>query len=70
MNYKYWMIHNPQLSKPTVRHETIESAMAEAARLAETHAGQTFYLLEAVSCFCTEKPKVHVSSCEHAPRVA
>lgn len=70
MNYKYWMVHNPNNSKPTMRHDTVKAAFDEAERLAAANPGQTFYVLESTYSFCTEKPRVVRESIEAAPMPA
>lgn len=48
MTQKFWMVSGKK-SAPTVRHATREAAEAEADRLAESHIGDLFYVMEAVS---------------------
>ena len=43
----FWMVLGSGL--PTYRHDTEQSARAEAERLARQQAGQEFYVLQAVS---------------------
>ena len=70
MNYKYWMVHNPNNSKPTVRHDDVKTAFDEAERLAAANPGQTFNVLESTYSFTTEKPRVVRESIEAAPKAA
>lgn len=43
----FWMVWNPQGTQPVHQHETEQSAIAEAERLARLNQGQRFYVLEA-----------------------
>lgn len=45
----FWMIWNPYGHAPTHKHITVESARAEAERLARLNPGVTFYVLQAVA---------------------
>ena len=57
--YKYWFVHKPVSGNaPKVKHESYKSAADEARRLAQLNPGVTFFVLEAVSAFVTETPKV------------
>ena len=64
------MVHNPNNSKPTMRHDEVKSAFDEAERLAAANPGQTFNVLESTYSFTTETPKIVRESIECAPRVA
>jgi hypothetical protein len=41
----FWMVWNERGSAPTHKHITIESAKAEAERLAQKNPGQSFHVL-------------------------
>jgi hypothetical protein len=47
----FYMVWNPFGRAPTVRHASEYAATAEANRLAVTHPGQRFYVLEAQQYF-------------------
>lgn len=44
----FWMIYGDGQGKPTVKHHSLESAKAEASRLARGLPGVRFFILEAV----------------------
>lgn len=44
-NAPFWMVWNPQGCAPTYKHVTVESAKAEAERLAKNNPGQRFHVL-------------------------
>lgn len=46
---QFWMVWNPHGHAPTVKHETEESAICEAERLARANRSQQFFVLEAVA---------------------
>jgi hypothetical protein len=46
---RFWMVYGLGLREPTHRHETYESAMTEARRLARGDLDQTFVVLEAIA---------------------
>lgn len=46
---QFWMVWNPMGWPPKFRHESEDSALREAKRLARNNPGQQFYVLEAVS---------------------
>jgi hypothetical protein len=46
----FWIVWKEGESPPRKRHTSKESAEAEAQRLAIKENGQTFFILEAVSC--------------------
>lgn len=45
---KFYLVWNPQRSRPTVRHDSFAKAAGEAQRLAFTHVGEQFFVLESV----------------------
>lgn len=53
---KFWFVWNPQGRAPTYKHETRESAEAEATRLACLNEGETFVVLESLGHFKTIDP--------------
>ena len=54
---RFFMVHNPKRGIPSVRHELLNGAVAEAERLAEKHPGDLIYVLETVNSFIAETPK-------------
>ena len=44
----FYVVWNPSGGSPTVKHQTKQSAIDEAVRLARAHRGQKFVVLEAV----------------------
>lgn len=46
-NQKFWLVYSMTGKNPTFRHSSLESAQAEAERLAKKYSG-TFFVLEAV----------------------
>ena len=48
MAKRFWMVWNPRGSAPVCRHSVIESATAEAERLARLNHGVPFFVLEAI----------------------
>jgi hypothetical protein len=44
----FWLVWNPQGSNPRYQHETEQSAISEAERLAKVNPGETFVVLESV----------------------
>lgn len=53
---RFWMVWSPQGHAPTRSHATHVSAVEEAQRLSQKHAGHTFYVLVAEKGFCKPKP--------------
>jgi hypothetical protein len=51
MSAAFWMIWSPQGGCPTARHDTRQSADAEAERLARANTGRQFYVLQALAMF-------------------
>ena len=45
----FWLVWSPKGGLPSATHATIESATAEAERLAAKHPDRPFYVLEAKS---------------------
>lgn len=45
---EFWVVWNPNGGNPTVRHDSEQSALQEAERLARTSYGE-FYVLHATS---------------------
>lgn len=43
----FWLVWNPRGHAPTVRHDSEESAVTEATRLARTNPGYEFFVLRA-----------------------
>lgn len=57
---KFWVVWCPNGGRPPrVRHEDIESAEEEAARLATAHPESQFYVLESSSKFECKKEIIH-----------
>lgn len=46
---RFWLVWNESGYPPRYRHDTEESAVREAERLARVNPGQNFYVLEAVA---------------------
>ncbi len=55
-NEKFWVVWCPAKGDPTVKHNSRESATAEAERLAAIFGGFAFYVLEGVSVSQAIKP--------------
>jgi hypothetical protein len=45
---EFWMVWSPQGRAPTVKHQSKESAKAEARRLAVVAPGDDFFVLKAI----------------------
>lgn len=45
----FWLVWNPDGGPPTHRHDTEDSAEAEAERLARAHPGARFFVMQAVA---------------------
>lgn len=54
----FWLVWNPTGFPPKYKHSSVESAEAEAARLARCNPGQEFFVLRPVSS--TEKSDLTV----------
>jgi len=52
----YYYVYRPGTKGPTVRHATLTEAEAEAARLATTHPGETFEILQCLGLTSTPVP--------------
>lgn len=52
----FWMVWNPQRHSPTYRHPTMDSAIAEAERLARMTPGEVFIVLEAKCALRVKRP--------------
>ena len=48
MQERFWMVYGERQGAPTVRHKSIESARAEAERLARSAPGIRFFILEPI----------------------
>lgn len=48
-NSKFWVVWQPESGAPHRRHDSLESAQAEAERLAEATQTRSFYVMEAIS---------------------
>ena len=70
MSYKFWMVYNPNGSKPTASHATEEIAEAEAKRLATKHPGERFVVLESMYECVTAAPTIETVEHRHAPQAA
>ncbi|MEO5712032.1 MAG: hypothetical protein ABIT37_00955 [Luteolibacter sp.] len=53
----YFYIYRVGYGKPTIKHQTLELAHAEAMRLAGQHPGETFELLECLGIVQTTTPQ-------------
>lgn len=56
--HKYWFVHKQPVLGNAPKHESFKSATDEARCLAQINPGVTFFVLEAVSAFVAETPKV------------
>lgn len=56
----FWMVYGMGQGAPTVRHDTSESAVAEARRLARANPGITFIVLASVRGYRTADPIVEI----------
>lgn len=45
----FFMVWNPQAGAPRYQHDNVNSARAEAERLAQQNPNQTFFVLQALS---------------------
>lgn len=55
----YWYVFNPEGFRPRYKHATVESAIVEARRLAESCPGQRFEVLRCIG-FAQVEPKPDV----------
>lgn len=53
---QFWMVWSPQGRPPTYQHDTWESAVNEARRLARMVPGSEFYVLHSVRGFTVPIP--------------
>jgi hypothetical protein len=53
----YYYVYNSSGARPSYRHKSLESAVAEAERLAAQHPAVTFEVLQCVALSSTPKPK-------------
>lgn len=53
---KFWVVWNPRGYIPMNRHDTEQSAIDEAERLAQKHPNHHIYVLENVGYSLVEKP--------------
>lgn len=53
----YYYVYNPSGSRPTYRHASLESAVAESERLAALHPAVSFEVLQCVAISSSPKPK-------------
>lgn len=67
MEYKFWMVKAENGGAPNKVHATKDAATEEAKRLAKTHQGARFYVLEAMTVWATAEPQVHGMNLEVAP---
>lgn len=44
----FYLVWNPQAGTPTYRHETEDSAISEAKRLAAKNPGQEFFVMASI----------------------
>ena len=55
---KFWLVWSPRnKGVPRRRHETLESAVAESARLSEKLPGRHFYILECMG-YAMDGPEI------------
>lgn len=47
----FFLVWRPGYANPTKRHQDLQSAKTEAARLAEINPGSDFYVLQSVTVF-------------------
>lgn len=67
MEYKFWMVKAARGSAPNKTHDTEDSAVAEAKRLAVVNPGGKFFVLEAMTVWATAEPVVHGMKVEPPP---
>lgn len=51
-----YFVWNPDRREPNYRHDTVNSALVEAERLARAHPGQQFIVLKVLGAAIVEKP--------------
>lgn len=59
----FYVVWNPRNRNPLIKHETEKEAINEADRLAETHPGQHFYVLESQG-YSMSRPQSYFKSVE------
>ncbi len=67
---RYWMVLGG--GRPSVKHQSLEAARAEAARLSRLDRGKKFVVLQAVGellCPAQEPPPVQWREPDHLPSV-
>lgn len=64
---QFYMVWRGRGSVPTTQHETLETAEAEASRLARKEPGEVFYVLASVCEIKTDEPKI-TKSVHYPPR--
>ncbi len=67
---RYWMVLGE--GRPSVKHQSLEAARAEAARLSRLYRGKKFVVLQAVGevlCPAQEPPPVQWSEPDRLPGV-
>lgn len=52
----YYYVYRRGFGAPSMRHEFLHLAQAEAERLAEKHPGETFEILKCVALSVVKKP--------------
>lgn len=55
MTKAFWVVWCDCGGPPTVKHDSFESAKAEASRLAQRNEGKTFHVLEAKGAAIVER---------------
>ncbi len=63
----FWMVYGMGQGAPTVRHDTTESAITEARRLARLNPGTTFIVLASVRGYRTADPVVEIEFDDGSP---
>jgi hypothetical protein len=55
---QFWMVYGIGCGAPTYRHETKQSAVQEAQRLARLHKGVKFVVLQATEAYVDELRRI------------
>jgi hypothetical protein len=58
-----WLVWSPKGSQPRFRHESLDSAIKEAGRLAALNPGEEFYVLMPVGVATVKKPNIYRALC-------